>query len=122
MSWLVTPVTDVADFDLFATGKPEFVTRKRRISALAVDIFRLGAGRRLLGCEAVAGPGLGEDERRAPLRLELGSQAAHVDPEVLGLGLVAVPPDPSEQVGVGEQLAPVDRELAQQGELGRGQV
>src|SRR5580700_9380987 len=41
-----------------------------------------------LGSEAIAGPGLGQDERGAVLRLELGPQPPHVNPQVLGLGLV----------------------------------
>src|SRR5581483_10868802 len=67
--------------------------------------------------QAVAGPRLG-----AAVLFELGAEPAHVDAQVFGLGLVAVPPDPAQQVRVGEELAPVDGQLAQQRELGRGQV
>src|SRR5581483_6167378 len=72
--------------------------------------------------QAVAGPRLGDDERGAAVLFELGAEPAHVDAQVFGLGLVAVPPDPAQQVRVGEELAPVDGQLAQQRELGRGQV
>src|SRR5579875_2788620 len=66
----------------------------------------------LVRCEPVPGPRLGQDQRHTALVLQLRAEPAHVDPHVLGLGLVAVPPDPAQQVRVGEQLAPVGDELA----------
>ena len=57
--------------------------------------------------DPVAGARLGEDQRRAARRLELGPQPPDVHPDVLGLRLVPAAPDPAQQVGAGQQLAPV---------------
>src|SRR6202035_4208443 len=88
--------------------------------ALFIPVIRAPA--RSFRSQPVAGPRLGKDERSAAFSLELSPQPPHVDAQVLGLGLIAVAPYPAEQVGVGQQLAPVDRELAEQGELCGGQV
>src|SRR3984957_11823439 len=76
----------------------------------------------LVDGDPVAGPGLGQDQRRAVRPLELGPQPPDVDPDVLGLGLVPPAPDPAQQMGPRQQLAPVQRELPQQRELGRREV
>src|SRR6266498_1505384 len=78
--------------------------------------------RRSFGCEAVTSPGLRQNQRSTALTFELGPQSPDIDPNVLGLGLIAVPPHPPQKVGVGQQLAPVGGELTQQREFRRRQV
>src|SRR5437764_1043987 len=53
---------------------------------------------------------------------ELLPQPSYVDADVLGLGLVAGTPDATQQVGVAQQLASIDGQLAKQRELGRRQM
>src|SRR3984957_7529126 len=74
------------------------------------------------GGPAIARALPGNDQRPAAGRLELGAQPADVHADVLGLGLVPVTPHTSQQMSTGQQLAPVDRQLAQQRELRRRQV
>src|SRR5579862_4353040 len=72
--------------------------------------------------EAISDPRLRQDQRWAPIRLELRAEAPHIDPDVLGLGLVARSPDAPQELSVRQQLAAVGDEFAQQRELRRGQV
>src|SRR5256885_117541 len=72
--------------------------------------------------EAVAGTRLGDEQRLVPGPLELGPQPPDVHPGVLGLRLVAGTPDPAQQGRVGQQFPRAHCELAEQRELGRGQV
>src|ERR1700748_2440520 len=78
--------------------------------------------RSLFRSESVARPGLRENKRLTAFDFQLGPQPPHVDPDVLGLGLVAQAPHPAQQVGMGQQLAPVGGQLPEQGELGRREV
>src|ERR1700733_14897568 len=71
----------------------------------------------LVAGDPVTGPGLGDDQRCGPRRLQLGAQPPYVDAQVLGFRLVAAAPDPAQQVRAGQQLAPVQRQFAQQREL-----
>src|ERR1700676_849896 len=74
------------------------------------------------GGQAVADAGLGEDQRRASVRLELGPQPAHVDADVFGFGLIPGAPDAAQELGVREELPPVVDELPQERELGRREM
>src|SRR5450756_134000 len=75
-----------------------------------------------VGGEAVASARLGENERGAARSLELGPQPPDVDAHVLGLRLIPPPPYPAQQMGAGQQLAAVQRQLAEQGEFARREV
>ena len=71
----------------------------------------------LIIVDPVAGPGLGNDEWCGPRRLQLGAQPPYVNAHVLGFRLVAAAPDSAQQVRAGQQLAPVQRQFAQQREF-----
>src|SRR4051794_10603663 len=76
-----------------------------------------------LGREAVADARVGQDDLRARrIVLELAADVGDVDPQVVRLLAVARTPDLAQQRAVGEELAAVDGEHAQEVELDRREV
>jgi hypothetical protein len=72
--------------------------------------------------DEVTHPLPGDDQRLAARRLEVGTQPADADSDILGLRLVPAAPGLAQQVTARPRLSPVDGELEQQRELGGGEV